>query len=401
MRRARRGPPTVGRVSELSSVRSVRKVFGLHLVPVRFAPLVVVAFAVVLTAPTNPYLVLADLVISPLSALVSMCGGRWPLPTVLAQSALLAVATFTTTIGHDIVQSLAAFALLELLMRREAAWQRWGGVLTVTAGTVLNMARDKHGNIPLTIFWTVLILGVAVGLGVYMFSLRLWMVRYHEKFHEAERLRESENLAVRTIERAAIARELHDLVAHHVASIVLRVGVARHVELSAADARTVLDDVHDTGTEALAQLRELVGVLRDPAAMHTDPHLPLLEPADLRSALETVLDRVRKAGLPVEADIDDAGTGLDAVHRLAVLRIAQEGLTNALRHATGATRAHLAVRVGEGTVLVEVRDNGSGAAGGPGHGLIGLAERVQLIGGGFQAGPDEEGWCVRATLTNA
>lgn len=399
MRRARRGPPNVGRVSESSSVRSVRGVLGLQLVPVRFAPLVAAALAVLLAAPANPYLIPADLPISLASALLSMCGGRWPLPTALGQSALLVVATFTTTIGHSIVQSLAAFALLELLMRREATWQRWVAVTVVTGATTVNMAWHVE-NIPLTILWTALIVGVAAGLGGYMFSLRLWMVRYHEKLREAERLRESENLAVRTIERTAIARELHDLVAHHVASIVLRVGVARHVELDAADTRAVLDDVHETGTEALAQLRELVGVLRDPATMPADPHLPLLEPADLRGALETVVDRVCKAGLPVTADIDDASTGLDAVHRLAVLRIAQEGLTNALRHATGATLANLVVRVAPGMVLVEVRDNGSGAGGGAGHGLIGLAERVQLIGGYFWAGPEGEGWCVRATLTN-
>jgi signal transduction histidine kinase len=377
----------------------VQNVLGVPLVPVRFAPLLAAAFAVLLAFPTGVTPQLTDWLAAFASALISMCGGRWPLPTVLSQSALLVVAAYTGTIGRDIVQILAAFALLELMMRRKEAGQRWTAVLTVTAATAINIAQGTGGDVPRTIFWTVLIVSAAAGLGVYMFSLRLWMVRYHEKFQEAERLRESENLAVRTIERAAIARELHDLVAHHVASIVLRVGVARHVDLSAADAATVLHDVHDTGTEALAQLRELVGVLRDPAAMQADPHLPLLEPADLRSALETVVDRVRKAGLPVEADIDDTSS-LDAVHRLAVLRIAQEALTNALRHATSATSAHLTVRVDTDAVLVEVRDNGSGAGGGTGHGLIGLAERVQLIGGSFQAGPGEEGWCVRATLAN-
>jgi signal transduction histidine kinase len=377
----------------------VQRVLGVQLVPVRFAPLLAAGFAVLLAFPTGVAPRFTDWLVAFASALISMCGGRWPLPTVLSQSALLVVAAYTGTIGRDIVQILAAFALLELMMRRKEAGQQWAAVLTVTAATAINIAQGTGGDVPRTTFWTVLIVSAAAGLGVYMFSLRLWMVRYHEKFQEAERLRESENLAVRTIERAAIARELHDLVAHHVASIVLRVGVARHVELSATDAAAVLDDVHDTGTEALAQLRELVGVLRDPAAMQADPHLPLLEPAHLRSALQTVVDRVRKAGLPVEADIDDT-TSLDAVHRLAVLRIAQEGLTNALRHATSATQAHLVVRVDADAVLVEVCDNGSGAGGGTGHGLIGLAERVQLIGGSFQAGPGEEGWCVRATLAN-
>lgn len=400
MRRAPEGPHTVGLVSESSSVRPVQSVLGVRLIPVRFAPLIAAAFAVLLAFPVGARPVLADWLVALASALVSMFGGRWPLPTVLGQSALLVVATFTGAIGRDVVQVLAAFALLEVMMRRKAAGQQWAAVLTVTAVTAIDLAQGTGGDVPRTVFWTALIVLAATGLGVHMFSLRLWMVRYHEKFQEAERLRESENLAVRAVERAAIARELHDLVAHHVASIVLRVGVARHVDLTVADARTVLDDVHETGTAALAQLRELVGVLRDPAAVQADPHLPLLEPADLRSALETVVDRVRKAGLPVEIDIDEGITELDAVHRLAVLHIAQEGLTNALRHATGATLAHLVVRVGAGSVLVEVRDNGCGPATAAGHGLIGLTERVQLIGGTFSAGQGEEGWCVRATLTN-
>ena len=386
--------------------------------PVRFAPLLATAFAVLLAFPMDARPGLADWLVPIASALVSMGGGRWPLPTVLGQSALLVVAALTGSVGRDVVQILAAFALLELMMRREQAAQQWVGGLAVAAATAIDIAQGTGGDVPRTIFWTVLIVAAAVGLGVYMFSLRLWMVRYHEQFQEAQRLREAENLAVRTIERAAIARELHDLIAHHVASIVLRVGVARHVELSATDTRAVLDDVHETGTEALTQLRELVGVLRDPAALRADPHLPLLEPADLRSALDTVIDRVGKAGLPVEADIDDAIAGLDAVRRLAVLRIAQEGLTNALRHATGATRADLIVRMADGAVLVEVRDDGTAAPRGTGHGLIGLAERVQLIGGTFEAGPSgagssgagssgaapggaapsEEGWCVRARL---
>ncbi|HJP73166.1 MAG TPA: histidine kinase [Pseudonocardiaceae bacterium] len=370
-----------------------------RVIPMRFAPLIVAGFAVLLSFPVGSHPVLADWLVAFASAVLSMCGGRWPLPTVLGQSALLVAATFTGHIGRDVVQMLAAFALVELLMRRKQGWQRWIAVPIVTAATALDLAQGTGARVPHTIFWTVLIVASACGLGVYLFSLRLWMVRYHEKFQEAERLRESENLAVRTIERATIARELHDLVAHHVASIVLRVGVARHVELTAEDARAVLDDVHETGTEALAQLRELVGVLRDPAAMHADPHLPLLEPADLRSALDTVVDRVRKAGLPVESDIADDLTGLDAVRRLAVLRIAQESLTNALRHACGATLAHLTVRIEDGDVLVEVGDNGSGGFGGAGHGLIGLTERVQLIGGSFVAGPGEEGWYVRARLT--
>src|SRR5690606_24663628 len=126
--------------------------------------------------------------------------------------------------------------------------------------------------------------------------------------------------AARAAERTAIARELHDLVAHHISSMVLRVGVARHVLQDAGPAvREVLDDLHGAGTAALDDLGHLVTVLRDPSTVQEET--PPIEPDALLAALDRAIERGRSAGLAVEASIDPAVAGLDSVRGVTLLRL--------------------------------------------------------------------------------
>ncbi len=160
--------------------------------------------------------------------------------------------------------------------------------------------------------------------------------------------------------------------------------------------------MHTIGGQALADLRRLVGVLRDPDTVD-DPGL--LAATDLLAALETVLSRTRQAGITVHANIEhDVVAGLDTVHRHAVLRVVQEGLTNVLKHAGPAATVSVAIRRDAGgQVLIEVGDDGGYSAPGPnaadpGHGLIVMRERVELLNGSFEAGPRGPGWALRAVL---
>jgi signal transduction histidine kinase len=227
----------------------------------------------------------------------------------------------------------------------------------------------------------------------------------HELGLQAARRAESEQRAARADERAAIARELHDVVAHHIASVVLRVGVARHV-LPDLDPRVtdVFDDVHRTGTEALTDLRQLVGVLRDPAGVRGDAALTAIEPSALPAALDGAVEKARLAGVIVEAEIDPAIGSLDAVRGLAVLRLTQEALTNVAKHAGPAATASLRVRAAGSDVEWAVADDGGRPAGprdvpvGGGHGLTGMRERVEVLGGTLTAGPDGKGWRVSTVL---
>jgi signal transduction histidine kinase len=141
----------------------------------------------------------------------------------------------------------------------------------------------------------------------------------------------------------------------------------------------------------MADLRTLVQVLRDPAGGHDAV-------TDLPTALQAAVQRIEAAGPSVNADIDPAVADLDAVLRLAVLRVVQEGLTNVLKHAGSKAKVRLTVGRGPNNVEVTLSDNGPGAPAEPGHGLIGMRERVELAGGQLVTGPAGEGWRVHARL---
>ncbi|MGH4015242.1 MAG: sensor histidine kinase [Pseudonocardiaceae bacterium] len=225
---------------------------------------------------------------------------------------------------------------------------------------------------------------------------------------DAEQRRELAERAARLAERSAIARELHGLVAHHVASMALRVGVARHV-VPGIDPRVgeVLDDVHAAALTTLADLRRLLAVLRDPAAVADDGGAVFVQPAELPAALAAATDRVTGSGLRVRTQLDRAVDTLDAVRGLAVLRVVQEGLPNVLRHAGSNAAVEVSVEVVDDCARVTVRDDGGTAGGvqggarardGAGFGLVGLRERVELVGGHLEAGPADGGWRLAATL---
>jgi signal transduction histidine kinase len=185
--------------------------------------------------------------------------------------------------------------------------------------------------------------------------------------------------------------------------MVLRIGVARHV-LPDLDPRVgeVFDDVHGTGAAALADLRRLVEVLRKPDGVRGDAALTAIEPSALPAALGAAVDRARSTGLTVEAEIDPAVGSLDAVRGLAVLRLTQEALTNVAKHAGASARAQLTVSVPEGDVHWQVTDGGGGVPAavppGGGHGITGMRERVEVLGGVLEAGPLGAGWRVRTVL---
>ncbi|WP_242902546.1 sensor histidine kinase [Actinomadura terrae] len=327
----------------------------------------------------------------------AFAGALLPPATRAAQAAPVAAAALLVlgdTLDADAavtLKGMIAITLFELALRPGR-----GRVLAAVAGLVAALvcvhAVGTAGDVPPTLFRVAVLVGLPVLLGAYIRLLR-------ERMEEQERSRRSQTVAARAHERAAIARELHDLVAHHVSSMVLRVGVARHV-LPSADPRVteVLDDLHASGAAALADLRHLVAVLRDPGL--AEPGVPLVERAGLPAALDAAVERGRGDGLEIAADIDPGVAGLDAVRRLTVLRIVQEGLANVVRHAGPGASAAVSVRVGARAVRLEITDDGARAARAPrasavpgasGHGLVGMTERVELLGGTLAAGPRERG----------
>jgi signal transduction histidine kinase len=183
-------------------------------------------------------------------------------------------------------------------------------------------------------------------------------------------------------ERGRIARELHDVVAHSVSVMVVQAGAARRsVAANPGQATAALTQIEATGRQALAEMRRLLGLLRDgqdgTAALAPQPSL---------AHLDSLLAAAREAGLPVELAVEGEPRQLPAGIDLSAYRIVQEALTNSLKHAGPAT-ATVRLRYGRKALEVQVSDDGRGArTNGDGHGLIGMRERVALFGGVLEVG---------------
>jgi signal transduction histidine kinase len=196
-------------------------------------------------------------------------------------------------------------------------------------------------------------------------------------------------------ERQRIARELHDVVAHSVSVMTVQAGAVRrllHPEQERE--RLALETIEATGREALTEMRRLVGLLRDQGAM------PEFAPQPSMRAVDVLVGTVREAGLPVELAVVGAPVELPPGVDLAAYRVIQEALTNALKYA-GPASAWVTVRWKEGELEVEIANDGRSelAGDGSGHGLVGLRERVSLVGGSIESGPrDGGGFVVKAHL---
>ncbi|GGM46984.1 two-component sensor histidine kinase [Micromonospora sonchi] len=331
---------------------------------------------------------------------------RRPLVNLLGQTALLAVAIVLLD-DCTINQVGASWALLELTMRADRTRIIWLAAGLLAAVDLTDSIGDPLPRFLSGVFGLLAEVGVPLLLGLVIRTTRELAEQAQQRTAEKQLRRESEARAARADERSAIARELHDVVAHHVASMVLRVGVARHV-LTDLDPRVgaVFDDVHGTGSAALADLRRLVTVLRDPDGVRGDAALTAIEPSALPAALGAAVDRARQAGITVEADIDPAIGSIDAVRGLAVLRLTQESLTNVAKHAGTSALARLSVQLVERAVHWEVVDDGRGRVPtavppGGGHGITGMRERVEVLGGRLEVGPTGTGWRVRTVLPAA
>ncbi|HLX19526.1 MAG TPA: sensor histidine kinase [Gaiellaceae bacterium] len=195
-------------------------------------------------------------------------------------------------------------------------------------------------------------------------------------------------------ERARIARELHDAIAHNVSMMVVQAGAERRTLAEESPTREVLETVENIGRSALNEMRRLVGMLR------SDESEPLAPQPGLGD-VPTLVTQVREAGLPVELRIDGDQRELPVGLELSAYRIVQEALTNALKHAGD---AHATVRISYGvdSLQLEIVDNGAGEQTeltGGGHGLVGMRERVALYGGRFEADrPATGGFAVRVLL---
>jgi signal transduction histidine kinase len=267
--------------------------------------------------------------------------------------------------------------------------------LAVIAQSAGRAADVETGDLGLALVpWLV----IAAGLSLGAFALRRRGERAAELQERADRLeraREERARAAVAAERARIARDLHDVIAHSMSVMTIQGGAARLLlEQDPRRAREPLLVVEETGRQAMGEMRRLLGIV------HEDEPRVALAPQPGIADLDALVEQVRRAGLPVELTMQGEPKVPAPGVELAAYRIVQEALTNTLKHA-GPARARVSARYEADALRLEIADDGRGGSKrrGGGHGLVGMRERVALYGGELEAGPRAQGgFAVRARL---
>ncbi len=299
--------------------------------------------------------------------------------TAFADSALL-VAFYTIAAGSGRRTTLIAGAALEL-----------GVVLAVT-----HMTSGAESWLPAFVGLSGLATAAGV-LGLNIRHRRQTVAGLRERAERLEYEREHEVQLATATERARIAREMHDGVAHNLSVMVaLCDGAAYQVDAAPDRVRSALDQASRTGRQALAEMRQLLGVLREP------PAAPKLAPQPGIRQVGELVEQIRAAGVPASYTLTGELTNAPPGMELAIYRIVQEALTNTLKHAGGPASVAVSLSCAVDEIEVEVCDTGN-ARHRPisgGAGIRGMRERAAVYDGALAAGPgDPGGWQVRTTLS--
>jgi signal transduction histidine kinase len=319
---------------------------------------------------------------------------RWPFEAPAAVWLLAAAVSFVDGRLVQFAAGVAAvgWAAAFLLGRLQDARQARLGLAVVLVGAAIIVFNDPN-HAPGDFVFIPALFGIAWVAGSALRQREAQAAAAEARAAIAEREREAAARVAVAEERARIARELHDVVAHAVSVMVLQVGAVRHgLPDGLVRDRTALQGVEETGRGALAEMRRLVG------AMRRDGDQVDLAPQPGLGSLDGLLDEVRRAGLPVRLRVDGEAFPLPPTLDLSAYRIVQEGLTNALKHAH-ARQADVVVTYDPGELRIDVRDDGRGSAAGDGlgHGLLGIQERVKIYGGDMSAGAGPGGGFLLST----
>ncbi|MFF9074133.1 sensor histidine kinase [Streptomyces sp. NPDC014646] len=342
-------------------------------------------------------LLAAALIVTGLSAVVAL---RRRAPEKML---LLAIAMGVAQVLTGVVPGPANFAMLVIVFTVAAVGERWASRLALVcslgaAGLAQLRWPAETGQsgwfqqvfvaivmtVPFVLAWV---------LGDSMRTRRAYFNQLEERAARLEREREAQSKVAVAAERARIARELHDVVAHNVSVMVVQADGAAYVMDAAPDqAKQALETISSTGRQALAEMRRLLGVLRTGDVEESGEYVPQPDVGQI----EDLVEQVRQTGLTVDFKIEGTPRPLPSGVELTAYRIVQEALTNTRKH--GGPDAGASVRLvyfDDGLGLL-VEDDGRGAAhemyedggaDGGGHGMIGMRERVGMVGGTLDAGP--------------
>ncbi|MEV6103200.1 histidine kinase [Streptomyces sp. NPDC051940] len=275
-------------------------------------------------------------------------------------------------------------------------WQRRSMVAGWLAGASLTLWHMEHAE-TFEYAFHLLTIASAYGLGVLARLQRAYTSALEDRARRLERERESERARAAAEERARIARDMHDILAHAVSLMVVQAEAGPvALQHDRARAEAAFDAIASSGRDAMGQLRRILGVLKGEEVS--------VQPQPTVAGLPELVRQVRRAGLRVELRSEGEVRALDPDAEVAVYRVVQEALTNTLKHA-GASAVEVRLDWGDGELVVTVVDDGAGAPGrqpgaGGGQGLVGIRERATACGGSAAAGPgpDGRGFQVTARL---
>ncbi len=314
---------------------------------------------------------------------------------------LLAIGVGLAQLALDVATTAANFAFLVIVYTVAATGARWASRLALAVGLCAAPVAQLRwpeqdssvlGTVALMIFTSVPF-ALAWVLGDSIRTRRAYYEQLEERATRLEKEREAQAKVAVAAERARIARELHDVVAHNVSVMVVQADGAAYVLDAAPDqAKKALETISSTGRQALAEMRRLLGVLRTGEHQEGGEYVPQPDVEQI----DDLIQQCRTSGLPVDFKVEGTPRPLPSGVELTAYRIVQEALTNTRKH--GGPNAGASVRLvyfDDGLGLL-VEDDGKGAphelyedggADGEGHGLIGMRERVGMVGGTLDAGP--------------
>jgi len=313
------------------------------------------------------------------AALILLWRRTRPFEVVIAAFGALIVLNFVSLLSDH--ASVGLYMMICVVLLPYSLF-RWGSGREIGIGMVFILVALFLG---LAVDYT----GLVDSLFGSMFLLFPGTLGAAVRYRSSSRIRELDQVRLR--EREQLARELHDTVAHHVSAIAIRAQAGRVV--AATDPGAAMDALVVIEAEAsrtLAEMRTMVAGLRADGAAALAPQPGVADLERLARSTGLLVD------LDLFGDLDDLGPSVEA----AIYRIAQESITNAVRHARDATRIDVRVAADADCVRLTIRDDGEAGAAGPvGYGLVGMTERATLLGGSFEAGPGpDQGWTVEAVL---
>lgn len=317
---------------------------------------------------------------------------RYPFPAFLVAATIeLIEGLLDVGVGAGVILLVLLFGVASRGSWRSLAWS--SGITIALLVAEIYLVNPVTENRIITLFLVIGTSGAAVASGVAVRTRRAYLIALEDRAARLEVERDQRARLAVAEERARVAREMHDIVGHHVSVMVgLADGGAALATSRAEQSTEPLRLIGNTGRQALSELRRVLGVLREGDA---DPQL---SPQPSIDDLNRLLPSVRAAGLPVtystSGELHTLGKGV----QLAVYRIVQEALTNTLKHAGRGAAAEVTLAVANGEVRVRVLDNGRAIPAPPSHGLLGIRERAAMYSGVVTAGPVENGWLVDVVL---